>query len=182
MSIEVSKKSVRVFAALILLATFIVGAAAGAGIWHMAVSKQVFGPPPMNGPFPFHQLDLSPEQEAQAQTIIEKYKPELDEIIKPTFPKVREIREKIDEELIQILTPEQKRRFGDIKARLRGPGRPPGKPHGKMIPLPMGGPPGAEMGPAPQGDMIPPPPMEHGPMDNGPKPPMNEDSTAASKK
>lgn len=134
--------SIRVWAVLVLTAVFIIGAAAGAAIWHVILGNHAFMPPPMMGPLPMRGLNLSAEQQEEMDEIFQAHRPELDAVLAETAPKVRAINEKIEARFLTVLTDEQKKRFDEMKAqRPAGPpfGMPFGGPHGRP---PMMGPPG----------------------------------------
>ena len=147
--IELSTRMVRVLAAVILAATFILGAAAGAAIWH-SLMKQPFGPPPpQDMPRPMKGLNLTPEQQTAFDSIFEKYRPKLDEILEASFPKIREVKDEMDKELRALLTPEQQKIFDEMVEKFpplpprgfpRHPHeqRPPGQHGGReVVPPPM---------------------------------------------
>ena len=127
--------NIRLWATVVLIAVFVIGAACGAALWHALARPN--HPPPMMGPIPMHALDLTPEQEEKARAIFETYRPQIDAVLEESFPKVRAVIEKVDQDLMKILNDEQKKRFEEIKAeRSAGPddmGRrgmhPPGMPH-----------------------------------------------------
>lgn len=136
---ERSPRTVRLMTALLLVGTFAAGTVTGAGVLRFLGPP---GPPPLGphgppgasplGPFPADELGLSPEQRRQAHEILERHRPELDAVLRSTFPRVREINDRIERELITILTPEQRQRLEQIKAT-----RPPPPP----FPPPPGPPP-----------------------------------------
>lgn len=127
---ESSPRTVRLMTALLLVGTFAAGTLTGAGLVRFVGPP---GPPPMGppgppgplGPFPADELGLSPEQRRQAHAIIERHRPELDAVLRSTFPRVREINDRIERELIEILTPEQRQRLEQIKATRPPPPGPP---------------------------------------------------------
>jgi hypothetical protein len=157
--------SVRLWAAIVLTAVFIIGAASGAALFHACMKRESPHHPPMMGSVPIHELNLSDEQRAQVDKIIESYRPKLDAVLNETFPKVRAINEQIEKEVLVVLTDEQKKQFEKIKARRppndmhNGPfhGAHEGPFHG-MRDLPPGPPPG------PPGDLTPPPLPSDSPM------------------
>ena len=136
---ERSPRTVRLMTTLLLVGTSAAGTVTGAGVLRFLGPP---GPPPRGphgppgasplGPFPADELGLSPEQRRQAHEILERHRPELDAVLRSTFPRVREINDRIERELIAILTPEQRQRLEQIKAT-----RPPPPP----FPPPPGPPP-----------------------------------------
>jgi hypothetical protein len=144
---ETSPRRVRLMTALLLAATFAAGTAAGAGLCRWAAPCH--GPP---GPPPFaleqfRELGLSPDQQSRAREIAERHRPELEEILRATFPKVRAIHEQMGKELRERLTAEQRTKLDEIEARRPPPGSP----------FPGGPPPGRGRGRGPHGPFGPPP-------------------------
>jgi hypothetical protein len=163
MSIERTPRQIRLLTALLLFGTFVLGAVAGAGLTRWT---RFAPPPPRHAPFlpgPLGALKLTPEQEAKARIITDRYRPELDVVWRESMPKVKVIIEKMEKELREVLTPEQQKTLDEIKTHLpplgspMGPGGPPphaGPPGG---PHP-GGPPPGDPPPWPPGFAPPPPP------------------------
>jgi Spy/CpxP family protein refolding chaperone len=124
---ERAPRRVQLLTALVILATFVAGAATGMGVARWARPPHPPPPPPAGLP-PLRELDLSPEQDERARQIAERHREELEGILRETFPRVRAVHEKIEAEVRGILTPEQQRRLDEIKARRPPPrGGPP--PH-----------------------------------------------------
>jgi hypothetical protein len=167
-------RKVRLLTAFLLVATFAFGTVTGVGLALWARSDLRHGhppgPPPF-GPLPLHELGLSPEQRERADAIFERHRPELDAVLQEGFPKVRRINDQIESEVREILTPEQRARLDQLKAR-----RPPR--HGPPFPLgPPGGPPdGFGRPPPPPGGRIPwpPPPDAPAPPPSTPAPPKTQ--------
>ena len=130
--------SMRFRAFALLAAMFVVGAFAGAGLVRF-VDRPHPMPPRPPGMELFSRLGLSPEQEVRARAIFEKHRPELDAIVRETMPRVRVVQETVDREMAEILTPEQARRFEELKRNMPPPGA--GGPGG------LGGPDGPGRGP-----------------------------------
>lgn len=128
----------RLRAALLLAAMFVVGGFAGAGLVRL-VGPQ---PPGFGAHDPFRHLELTREQRQQARAIMEKHRPALDAIVAETRPRVQAIQDQIDQELGAILTPEQKKRLAERPRHLPPP------PHG---PPGFGPPPSPPNGPPPPG-------------------------------
>ena len=140
-SAESSPRTVRLLTAILLVATFAAGSVAGAGLCRWVSPKPP--PPPMFPPIPLEELGLSAEQQRNAHDIVERHRPELEAILRETYPKVRAVNQQTQRELREVLTSEQRARLDEFEAR-----RPPPRP----------GPPGQP----------PPPPDSHGP----PRPPL----------
>jgi uncharacterized membrane protein len=138
--------NVRIWAAVVLIAVFIIGAAAGAAVWHMVMGDAFQPPlPPVMGPIPLQALDLSDEQHRAVQKIFEDYKPKLESILQETFPRVRAVKEEIEAEVVQLLTDAQKQKFERLKME-RPFGPPPGMRPGLGMQPGMGMPPGVGPG------------------------------------
>jgi hypothetical protein len=136
--------------ALLLFGTFLFGAVAGAGLshWNHPPPPHPPRPPAPFLPGPPGALNLTPVQEMKAHEITERYRPQLEEILRANFPKVQSLNEQMEEELRALLTLEQTKMLDEMKAH-----RPPMPPGGPMHP-PMH--PGE--GPAPGGPGFMPPP------------------------
>ena len=138
MPADPNPRRLHLFTALILVAVFVAGAATGAGLtW--ALRPAGHGPPgprpPADGMPPFlSELRLSPDQAAQARAIVERHRPEIEEAVQETFPRVRAIQDRVDREIRALLDPDQAARFDELRSRrpplrgMGGPGRPPPGP------------------------------------------------------
>lgn len=127
-------------AVIVVLLTFALGMAAGAGL-HASFEKPHHrgggwgpgGPGPNGGPGakrlppPLEELELSAEQRTKAEAVFEKYRAPLEALFEETRPRMHELREKMDGEFAEILTPEQRTKFAELKSR-RPPHGPPGVP------------------------------------------------------
>jgi hypothetical protein len=169
MTSERTPRQIRLLTALFLFGTFLLGAVAGAGLsqWNRMPPQH----PPRPAPFlpgPPGALKMTPAQETKAHEITERYRPELEAVLREHFPKVKAINEKMEKELREILTPEQRKLLDEMKARrpphppgggmILGGRMPPGGPHpGEPGSPPGGGPPPGEPPPWPPGFMPPPP-------------------------
>jgi Spy/CpxP family protein refolding chaperone len=136
---DASPRTVRLLTAILLVATFAAGTVTGVGVCKWIAPPHAPPPPPpmAGGPLPFEQLDLSPEQQEKVHAILERHRPELEAVLRESFPRVRAINEKIEREVREVLTAEQQKRLEEIKARRPPP--PPGAPPGP--PGPWGPPP-----------------------------------------
>jgi len=168
---ERGPRQIALLTALLLLGTFAAGIALGAGLCRWLSAPPLpprHGPPPQGPPLPgpFGELGLAPEQERRAREIADRHRPELEAIIRETFPRVRAVNDKMEQELRTILTPEQQLRLDELKAQLPLPGVPGGPPPpglpgfprhpGEHEFSPFGGP---GMAPPPNGPPPAPPPM-----------------------
>jgi hypothetical protein len=148
MSADPNPRRLHLWTALVLVAVFAAGTATGAGLaWALRPAPP--GPgrsrPPPDGMPPFlSELGLSPDQAARARAIAERHRPELEEAIQETFPRVRAIQDQVDREIRALLDPEQVARFDELRSRrppLRGMGGPPPPPGFPGGPPPPGAPP-----------------------------------------
>jgi len=130
---EKSPARVRVTTALVLFAMFLAGLATGAALCRLGMPRP---PHPPGLPLP-HELGLSREQEEKAAAIRERYRPDLDAVLKDAMPRVRAIEDRMGSDLRGILTPEQARRLVEFEAKHPPPG-PPGLPPGPPPPPPPG--------------------------------------------
>jgi Spy/CpxP family protein refolding chaperone len=145
-------------AVALLLAIFAAGAFSGAGMYRWAShAQEPRHPHPERGPGMIHrELGLSADQEKRVEAIMQKYRPELEAVIRETFPRVKAVHEKMDAEIRTILTDEQRQKFDEMQSRRPqeprpgmdvpgGPGMdgpPPGGPPPFMPPQLRFGPPG----------------------------------------
>lgn len=136
---ETSPRTVRLMSAVLLVATFAAGAVTGAGVHRWAFNSQSsprLPPPPMSAPLPLHELDLTAEQRDKVHAVFERHRPELETILRDSFPRVRAVNEKIEAEVREVLTPEQRTKLDQLKARRPAhhgpPGPPPGAPSGAL--------------------------------------------------
>jgi len=137
MTTERSPRQIRLLTALLLFGTFLFGAVAGAGLsrWNPMPMRPPYSRPP--APFlpgPPGALKLTAEQEAKAHEITERYRPQLEAILRANYPKVQALNEQMEKELREILTQEQTKILDEMKAHR--PPMPPGgpMPHGEGPP------------------------------------------------
>ena len=165
-----SPRTIKLLTVLILFGTFLSGIAVGVGAAAFSGRRPPWGrplgrPPFMPGIGP-GELSLSPDQETKARTIAERYRPEMEVVLRESFPKMRALNEKMETEMRAILTDEQRARFDLLKAR-----RPPMDKPGRLGPPPRGpGFPGQLPPPPPMGMPFPPPGEGH------PLPPPSEEN------
>jgi hypothetical protein len=124
-------RRVRLLTALLLVAIFAAGVGTGAVVCRFAAPNPSFGlpPPPPGGPMPppWRALGLRAEQEAKAHEILERHRPELEAIVRESFPRVRALHDRMDDELRAILDDAQRARLDELM-RHRPPGPPPFPP------------------------------------------------------
>lgn len=154
----------RLSAVALLLGIFAAGAFTGAGIYHWAVRGHgPMGPPGVFGPRGMHrELGLTDAQAKQVDAIMEKYHPELEAVMRESFPRLRSVGDKIDAEIRPLLNDEQRRRFDEMKLHRPAPGMRASRKGGP----PVFGPDGPRFGPP--GDMPPPDMPMPGPAPSGP--------------
>jgi len=130
MTTERSPRQIRLLTALLLFGTFLFGAVAGAGLSHWDYRPQHSSRP--YAPFlpgPPGALNLTARQEAKSHEITERYRPQLEAILRASFPKVQALNEQMEKELRDLLTPEQIKILDEMKAH-----RPPMPPGGPIHP------------------------------------------------
>jgi Spy/CpxP family protein refolding chaperone len=120
-----SPRRLRLLTAGVLAATFGLGAITGGGIctWVAADRLESAHGDLPRGPWPLRQLDLSDEQRTRIHEIFERHRPKLDAVLRESFPLVRSVHETIDSEIRQVLTPEQRVEFDQLKERQPFPPR-----------------------------------------------------------
>jgi uncharacterized membrane protein len=106
---------------LLVLAIFLVGAATGAGAVHWFRPGGPHGRPghggspipPAGAPLPpgLAGLDLTSEQEKTARVLMEKRRPEMEAVLRETFPRFEAIRRQFEAELRPFLTEAQVRKL-----------------------------------------------------------------------
>ena len=159
---ERSPHQIRLLTALLLFGTFLFGAVAGAGFFRwMQPPHGPWRPPFLPGPP--GALQLTPVQEAKTKEITDRYRPQLEAIVRENFPRLQAINEQMEKELREILTPKQRQKLDEMKAH-----RPP-MPPPEGMPMP---PPGRHGERPPEGG---PPPWPPGimplPPEGAPPPP-----------
>lgn len=114
----------RLLTAVLLVATFALGTATGAGIYHLAsrsrVGERPMRPPPFP-PLPLGELGLSAEQHAKIQAIIERRRPEIERVFESTFPRMKAIKAELDKEVRAVLTPAQREKLQKLVSEQRAP-------------------------------------------------------------
>jgi Spy/CpxP family protein refolding chaperone len=133
-------------AALALSSMFAVGATCG-----VLADRTLLGPHPhrfelpLGGDVllrdPFGELGLSADQRKKIDTLFEHHHTEVDAVVRESEPKMRALSEKMDREMQEILTPEQRERLKTARHRIEVlPGPHPRilghGPHGIFVPGP----------------------------------------------
>lgn len=110
----------RLMAVLVLLLTFAMGAAAGAGAF-ASLSRRGRadrGPPhEQRLPPPYEELDLTTAQHEQARVVFERYRPQFEALFEENAPKVRALRDTMDAELAGTLSEAQRTKLETLKKR-----------------------------------------------------------------
>ncbi len=113
--------------AVMLLLIFGAGMGAGYGLARIGPSAaRRYEPqnPLVPGPGMYRRLGLTPEQRKAVEAILQKYRPELDAILRETAPRVREVNERILDEIRLLLDENQRQRLERLRNRpfwMRGP-------------------------------------------------------------
>jgi len=139
---ERTPRQIRLLTALLLFGTFLLGAVAGAGFYRFTAPPMYPRPHPLHPPFlpgPPGALQLTPEQDAKAREITDRYRPKLEALLREQFPKFQALNEEMEKEMRKILTPQQNLKLDQLKAQR--PPMAPGMGRG-FGPLPEGVPPG----------------------------------------
>ena len=132
MPADATARKLRLWTGLAVVAIFLAGAATGAGAVHLFRPGGPLGPPghgagpipPAGAPLPpaLRGLDLTPEQERTTRALMEKHRPEMEAVLRETFPKFEAIRRQLEAELRPSLTGAQARKLDAQK-----PEPPPGQ-------------------------------------------------------
>ena len=108
---------------------FVSGGFAGIAIEHARLASRARAEaPPMTRSFPrrgllppqLEHFDLSEEQRAEIEAILERTRPATDSILQRAMPRLGAIMEEAREEIRQVLTPEQRRRLDAEMPSRRG--------------------------------------------------------------
>jgi hypothetical protein len=120
--------SLQLRAALVILAIFLAGGVAGAGVSRALPAAE----PDALPPFPAREIGLDPQQAGRVKAILEKHKPRMDALMDEFVPRVRAIAEDVEREIDGVLTPEQRARLEEYRRGQPLPlppwARPPGAP------------------------------------------------------
>jgi len=160
-------RTLHVLTAFLLIGIYAAGVLTGVAVYRWVSLPETAGRPPW-GPPPgppgppsmppeWPLLGFTPEQEAQARIIADKHRPDLEAVIKGTFPTLRAIDKQMEEELRAILRPEQQKKLDQLKAK-RPPGIVPGAPPPGLMPPPPPPPPPAPPPPPHPPGLMPPAP------------------------
>jgi Spy/CpxP family protein refolding chaperone len=103
----VTAKQARWTGMVLLLITFAAGGLVGAATLHVVEADEVATPQRERRPDLFERLDLTPEQQAQVDAIMERRRQEMDAFWREHGPTMRAIYDSTRMEVRAILTPEQ---------------------------------------------------------------------------
>lgn len=124
-----SRSKTTVVAVLIVVLTFLAGFAVGMFtdhlliLWHRRHPVPPFATSAMAQRLDRH-LDLSDEQRAKIEEILDRRHERMNSIWASVRPRVRAEVEQTNAEIESVLTPEQRAKFAKMRMRLHGPGRP----------------------------------------------------------
>ncbi len=124
-----SRTSTTLLAIVALLATFCVGVLVGVAADRVFIMRGMHRPAGRSAEFMTkrldRRLDLSPQQERQVAAIIERGQQRMFRVWGNVHPQIRQEIERTNAEIAQILTPEQRAKFDQVKMRMaprhRGP-------------------------------------------------------------
>ena len=120
----VAPRRVRLMTAVVLLGIFAAGVLTGAAagrLGHPPGLPPEAGPPPGPPPGaprlppPWRGLGLDPDQTEKAMVIARRHRPEVEAVLRETFPRIHEIQRAMDGELVDILRPEQRARLEELQ-------------------------------------------------------------------
>jgi len=113
-----------VIAIVVVILTFVSGAAAGVLLAHFhIVGRSRGGRPPRLAPAMMvrhldHALDLTPEQRAKVEEIVRRHHQRIESLTESVRPQVRQELDDANREIEALLTPEQRQKFEKMKMRL----------------------------------------------------------------
>lgn len=67
-------------------------------------------------PFPYREIGLTSDQEAQVRAILVQNKPRMDQLMDELVPRVRALADDVESQIVAVLTPEQRERLRAFKA------------------------------------------------------------------
>ncbi len=113
--------------ALVALAgLFVLGVVAGglgAHLYYARALERPPGPPPFFGGFVGprleRRLDLTPEQGAELRRVLDESRGEAEAMRRELAPRMREVMERTERRIQEILTPEQRQRFAELRRHHR---------------------------------------------------------------
>ena len=110
-------KRARLIATASIALTFAAGVITGVMLAPALIRSPSDGLPP-----PLDALGLDAEQRAEVRRILERRRPELDAVIEPVLPRLREVQDAVERDLRDVLTEPQRVRLDELR---RGGAPPP---------------------------------------------------------
>ncbi|HEY2377960.1 MAG TPA: hypothetical protein VGH98_18445 [Gemmatimonadaceae bacterium] len=123
----------RVTGAAVIIVVFVSGALTGAAVEHLGRDtrreRDVVGAVPTASaienlkfgntgvPLMYEELGLSPEQRARIRGIVAARRPEVDSLLRDSWPRLRAVVDTVRLQVEQVLTPEQRTRLTEIRRR-----------------------------------------------------------------
>lgn len=106
-----------------LFAVGVVSGGLGAHLYYARALDRPAGPPPMftgfMGPRLERHLDLTSEQRRQLREILDDSRLESDTLRRDLAPRMRDVMERTERRIEEILTPEQRERFAQLRRHQR---------------------------------------------------------------
>jgi Spy/CpxP family protein refolding chaperone len=108
-------------AAALLLATFVLGAAAGAAV--MAYATHPPASPPGRGRSAWYldhltrNLDLTPVQQDSVKAVLDRYTPAMDSLMSEIRPRLDTVRTAMRSEIARFLDPRQQKEYDEMRQK-----------------------------------------------------------------
>jgi Spy/CpxP family protein refolding chaperone len=115
-----SPARVRLATAAVVITVFLAGALVGVGVerWSASRAELAAVPPRGFGVFlPLEGLELTPEQHTKIDAILERHQRELETLLRESYPRARAVGDRLEAEIQAVLTPEQQRKFAELKRK-----------------------------------------------------------------
>jgi Spy/CpxP family protein refolding chaperone len=118
-----SSRKTAVIAVIVVILTFVSGAAAGFLLAHLRMLRRHDGRLPhlMPAMMVHHldrALDLTPEQRVKVEEIVRRHHQRIESLMESTRPQVRQELDAANREIEALLTPEQRQKFAAMRLRL----------------------------------------------------------------
>jgi len=108
-------------AAVLLLATFVLGAAVGAAV--MGYRTRTPAPPPAQGRAAWYldhlkrNLDLTPVQQDSVKAVLDRYTPAMDSLMSEIRPRLDTVRTAMRAEIARFLDPRQQKEYEEMRQK-----------------------------------------------------------------